>query len=383
MDINKYNVLREKIKNKDFEGKNKTLDKFLYAFSWIGNAGSIFFAYFLVFPGFLNAISANLIEGNFATYFAAFLTIIVLAIFELIKREVLSNSSFDLIKHKYRITKKFVGWLMFSLSLISASFYFSLNGAINFASTSNEKNIVFEENIDNKIDSLTLQYDQYKQQYQKDNTSLRESNVQLREKITSTPLNYRTVRKELNDLVEANLNTIELNNEQINNLNSELKEKILELKNNLNFQKKENKTSDIEGILLFLIISTSIELIIILGVFFRQYYDYNTFLINQSKIEDIIIKRERYTTLLKFIYNNGSLSQGEKITGVSKLQELVAKNSKIPSSNKFVKIFIDELTIMGILKLEGKRRYIAKSYEDALKEIEKFDENLRLLENLK
>jgi len=382
MDINKYNILREKIKNKDFEGKNKTLDKFLYAFSWIGNAGSIFFAYFLVFPGFLKAISANLIDGNFAMYFASFLTVIVLGIFELVKREVLSNSSFDLIKNNYKITKKFVGWFLFSLSLISASFYFSLNGAINFASTSKEKNIVFEENIDNKIDSITIKYDKFKEKYEDDNSLLREANVKLRNKIIETPNNYITVRKELNKLVNANLNTIELNNEQINSLNKELDQKISILKNELNNQKKENKSNDIEGILLFLIISTSIELIIILGVFFRQYYDYNTFLINQSKIENIIIKRERYITLLKFLYKNGSLGQGEKIIGISKLQELVAKNSKIPSSNKFVKLFIDELTIMGILKLEGKRRYIAKSYEDALKEIKKFDENLRLLENL-
>lgn len=383
MEINKYKLLREKIKNKDFEGKNKTLDKFLYFFSWIGNTGSIFFAYFLVFPNFLTAISGNLIEGNFASYFSAFLTILVLIIFELIKREVLSNSSFDLIKNKYKISKKFVGWFLFSISLISVSFYFSLNGAINFASTSKEKNIVFEKKINNKIDSVTLLYNQKKIKYENDNILLRKSNSELRDKITDTPINYRTIRKELNDLVESNFNIIQLNNKQIENLNNELNDKIFELKNILSKEKNDNKSEDIDGILLFLIISTSIELIIILGVFFRQYYDYNTYLTNYSKIEDSVIKNERYIILLKFLYKNGTLSQGEKIIGISKLQDLVTKNSKIPSSNKFVANFINDLTIMGVLKLEGKRRYIAKSYDDALKEIENFDNNLKLLENLK
>ena len=50
MDIKKYDTLRNKINKKDFEGKNKSLDKWLYRFSFFGNIGSIFFAYFLVYP---------------------------------------------------------------------------------------------------------------------------------------------------------------------------------------------------------------------------------------------------------------------------------------------------------------------------------------------
>ena len=60
MDLKKYDELRNKIHTKDFEGRNKSLDKWLYNLSFLGNVGSIFFAYFLVSPALNKAISTNL-----------------------------------------------------------------------------------------------------------------------------------------------------------------------------------------------------------------------------------------------------------------------------------------------------------------------------------
>lgn len=383
MDINKYSTLRNKVKNRDFENKYKKLDKFLYVFSWFGNAGSIFFAYFLVFPAFFKAITANLSSGDISIYISMFLSIIVLGVFELIKREVLSNFSFDFVKNKYDLTKNAIGWLLFSTGLIGASFYFSLNGAINFADTSKKENTSIEYNIDSQIDSLTNLYVDYKKPFQQDNQSLRESNVALRQKIEDTPLNFRTVRNELQNNIDKNLSVIESNDIKINDLDNELNLKIVELENELQKQKEENENEGVENIIVFLVISTSIELIIILGIYFREYYDYSVFLKNESELEDIMIKRDRYYTLLKFLYKEGSVSQGEKILGISKLKEIVAEKSSIPSSSKFVDTFIQDITYMGILELSGNRRYTKVSYEEALNRVEKFDDTLRLLENLK
>ncbi|MBW2998834.1 hypothetical protein KY321_04815, partial [Candidatus Woesearchaeota archaeon] len=188
MELDKYSELRDKIKSQDFETKNKDIDTTLNVFSYIGNIGSVFFAFFLVYPALLKAISANLVQGDFSTYLAGFITVLVLSGFELLKRKVLANLSFDFVKNKFRIQRSLISWLVFSLAIIGASFYFSLNGAINFASTSDVKNEIVEVNMQNEIDSINNVYQTRKQVLIDDNNSYRESNRQYRNKIAETPL---------------------------------------------------------------------------------------------------------------------------------------------------------------------------------------------------
>ena len=162
MDLNKYSELRDKIKSQDFETKNKDVDTWLNIFSYVGNIGSIFFAFFLVFPALLLAISANLVQGEASTYLAGFISILILSGFELLKRKVLANLSFDIVKNKFKIHKSLIGWAIFSVGIVSASFYFSLNGAINFASTSKDVNVNIENVANTQIDSINLIYQERK-----------------------------------------------------------------------------------------------------------------------------------------------------------------------------------------------------------------------------
>jgi hypothetical protein len=383
MEIKKYIELREKIKSKDFEGKNKSLNTTLFFLSFIGNIGSIFFAYFLLNPAFYKAISANITTGDSALYISGFLTVLVLGIFEIIKRKILGNLSFDLVKNNHKLTKNFVGWVFFGVALVGSSFYFSLNGAKNFATTSTNKNILVEQNIDGNIDSLNNLYAEYKQTYLDDNASLREDNKELRDRIAETPLNYRTIRNGIQDIVKNNVGTIESNLEEISKLDDNLKIKILDLSNKLKNKIDKNNNEDVDNVLLFLVISTSIEFIIIFGVYFRQYYDYNVYQINQGDMEDIVIKRDRYEKLLKFIYKEGTVTSGQPIMGLTKLKELIKEKSQIASANKFVEEFISETKYMGIFKTKGNRTYTSVNYEEALKKIDKFDETIRLIEKLR
>ena len=383
MKLDKYSKLRNKIKNKDFERKNSSIDKWLNIFSYIGNIGSIFFAFFLIYPAFLKAITANLISGNIAIYLGGFITILLLAIFELLKRKVLSNLSFDIIKNKFKINISLISSLIGSLCLIGASFYFSLNGAIKFANTSDEKNLIIEMNIQDKIDSLTIIYENKKQPFIIDNADLRKSNKELRNKISNTPLNYRTVRKELQNLIDANMNNIKINDKKILAINSEFEIEKNKLEENKEVNKKNNKSEDFDNILLFLMISTSIEFIIILGVYFREFFEYNVYLLNESKLEGLYKKRNRYLTLLKFIYKKGSINQDEKIIAVSKLKQLIKEKGNIESSNRIIDEFFNDMTYLNIFKTSGKRRYAIVNYEEAIKKVQNFDDSLKLLEELK
>lgn len=382
MDLNKYSELRDKIKSQDFETKNKDVDRWLNVFSYIGNIGSIFFAYFLVFPALEKAISANLLQGDFSTYLAGFITVLILGGFELLKRKVLANLSFDIVKNRFKIQKSLVSWFVFSIAIVSASFYFSLNGAINFASTSQEKNITIENTAQVEIDSINLIYQKRKQTLIDDNDGYRKSNTEYRDKIAETPLNYRTVRKELQDMIDANNESIDANDVRIAALDNELNSLIKNIEERQTSEQTQNEDEDMSNILLFLIISTSIEFIIILGIYFDKYYDYNVYLSNMSELETIFKKRDRYKTLIKFIFKEGMLGQDQQIMGKTKLLTLIKEKSNIPTPNKFLDSFLNDMDYLGIIKLNGTRRYTAVSYSEALEKIDKFDDTLRLLENL-
>lgn len=382
MDLNKYSELREKIRSQNFETKNKDINKTLNVFSYVGNIGSIFFAFFLIYPALLKAISANLIDGDISKYIAGSVTTLILFGFELLKRKVLANLSFDIIKNKFKVQRSLISWFIFSILIIGASFYFSLNGAVNFASTSKIKNDVIEVNINSKIDSINNLYNERKQVLIEDNNGLRVSNKEYRDNIAEMPDNYRLTRNDLQKQIDSNNESITKNDERINTLDIELKNIISEIKDDQVKEQNENENEDFSNILLFLILSTSIEFLIVLGVFFDKYYDYNVYLGNMKDLEGILKKRDRYKIIIKFIYKEGNLSENQPIIGKSILLDLIKEKSSISNPNKFLDGFLNDMEYLDILKLNGKRRYTVISYQDALNKIDKFDDTLRLLEKL-
>lgn len=381
MDLIKYDELRKKLEKKSFEGKNESLSKWLYYFSFFGNVGSIFFAMFFVYPILEHAISFNLIHGSSSKIIAIITSVIILGIFEFLKRKVLTNLSFDLIKNKFNIFKSF-GVFIFSAILIVFSFYFSLNGAKEFVSTNKKYNqqVVVQEK--SNIDSIKLVYDEKKQTYINEISNLREINNQLRLNLANTPVTYRTVRNDYQKNIDINQDLINQNQQEIKFLYNELNDVIENEKNRSNILVAENKTINNRNILLFILISSFIELIIITGISFKEYYDMFVYNLNKDKLEPIYIKRKRYTILINFLYKDGFNKIGNQIPGVSTLKDLIKSKTNISNSNKFVDEFIVDMERMGIIKLSGRKRLINTSYETAIELINKFDDELRILKDL-
>jgi hypothetical protein len=310
-------------------------------------------------------------------------TIIILGLFEYIKRIILSNLSLDLIRTKWNILKGSVAWWFFmSLAIVGGSAYLSVVGAKNFSETSKKRNIAVETNIQSEIDSITNVFNERKNVIVLDNNKLRESNSELRDKIAETPLNYVQTRKGYQDIVDANMKAINDNDIRINKLDSTLQVKIDGLKTNQQIKIDENLKEDVGNIILFILISSAIEFVIIFGIWFREYYDYNVFLLSESKLETIHKRRKNYKVLLQFVYKNGTLGQDEPIIATTKLKEMVAEKAIVPSPNRLVDDFFRDCAYLGILKVVGKKRYTVLSYQDALKKIDDFDDTVRVLENL-
>lgn len=384
MDLRKYDELRKKIHTKDFEGRNKSLDNWLYNLSFLGNLGSIFFAYFLVSPALNKAISMNLISGNWGFALALIITVAILVSFEAIKRMLVRNFSFNAVKNKFRVKQaKLLGWMTFAIAIISLSFYLSLNGARNFASTSLQKNEVAQIDLQAKTDSIVAVFNKQKSIYLDDNENLRNVTNELREKMAETPLNYRTVRNDYQESIDKNTEIIKDNQERIDILNNDLEREIADLRQEYLSETDQNKQEDIRNIWLFILISTSIEVLIVVGVYFREFYEYNLYIANQDRLETVYKKRDRYRAMLAYIYQEGKVGVGERIMAASKLITLVEENTRISDPKRFVETFLDDMESLDIFVVQGKRRMINATYQEALNVIENFDDALRILENLK
>jgi hypothetical protein len=383
MEIKDYDKLRKKINVKDFEGSNKALDKWLFGFSFVGNIGSIFFSYFLVYPALLKAISINLVDGFLGTAIAFTFTNVFLIIFEIIKRYLFRNFSSDYVKSNKKINGPIVTWFFASAAIVLLSFYLSLVGSRNLASTSVIKNDIVSTQIDVQKDSLAVQYERKKHTYEVDNQALRTINNDLRNTITQTPIGWASIRRDYQSSIDKNAGIIESNQAEINRIDAQLTQRISELKSRLNTTIVNNASEDSKNIVLFIIIAIFAELIIICGVYFREWYEYNLFVINQQKFEKVYQKKDRYRALLAFVYKDGKLAPGDKVMSGLELKDIVAEKANIQNSNKFVDEFLKDMDNLGIFNTVGKRRMVTSTYIEAQNIIEHFDDAYRALENMK
>lgn len=367
MDIEKYRKLREEIRNNSFEKKYLSVDWILYYASFFGNIASVFFAFFLWFPSLLKTITLH-VGDNTLTYGVAIVsTIVLLSLVEFLKRGVLGIFSSEFIEANKKIANKnIVSLLIFSIAIMGLSFYFSINGAIEFSKTSEKVNVYVEANSKVMFDSLVKMNEAAKLPINEELISLRESNKVIREKRDNTPIEQRRTRNDYNNLIDENEKLIALNSKKIDDLTKDFKTKLADLKNEEKLNKAKNEKNDESNVFLFLLVSTFIEIIIIIGVYFRQLYIHNSFYEAEEKLEPLLKKQDKYDQLLRIIFKNGEVKADEQIISLVKLTDIV-KNKGAQYTAKHVKDFYDEMTHMGAFRLTGNKRYSLVSYEEAKK----------------
>lgn len=383
MDLKEYDKLRNKRNKKDFEGRNKGLNKWLFRISWIGNIGSIFFAYFLIYPALYKAISIHLFEGIWSMILANFTTIIILGIFELIKRYVVKNFSLEYFENNKKINTAITGLFSITLLVIGLSFYVSISGSKNLATTSGKVNIIVENKTNVQIDSVNKKYEDKMLPYVKDNEYLRKLNNDLRQKLIETPITYSNIRNGYQANIDKNLEVIKTNENVIDIMKGELENAINRLNKTLFDEKENNKNADIGIIFLFIILTIVDEFIIILGIYFREYYEHKLYENNKQKFDKIYLRKDRYRALLSFCYNNGKANPGDKVISGLELKAILAEKATINNHNKLVDEFLFDMDRLNIFVTNGKRRHIVATYQEAQEILESFDDAFRIIENMK
>jgi hypothetical protein len=348
MKYDEYKKLEESINNQNFNKNYKTINIVLKILSYFGHITCIFLAYFM-----LSKVIEGVMTGNIII--AGISSVILLSGLEILKRNMFDRFSISYLKLK-GITKEVLPLFFISLTIISLSFYASIKGAAEFSSKSKEIEIKGKETIKIYNDSLTKVYtdeikgleDSFKS---KDETLTNLQNLALTQRLS------KDQRNTISDLSNQKKDIQNQVSDKKNELSSKIKEHEKEVITEAEGQKEDNNTNSI----LFIIISTIIELTILAGVFFNQYYkfrSYNEFRIKLEKDPEYQ-KWLLYDQILNIIYTEDT-KMSQKLPSNKAIIDMCKANG-ILVLNKELSDFLKIVTNIGIIKVSGSAKYINKT----------------------
>lgn len=366
MQFEKFKKLEQKINNQNFNQGYKTINIVMLVLSIIGHFTAIFLAYFA-----LSKVLSGVIENN--EIVVGLISVIILCGLELLKRDIFDKFSTQYLKIK-NFGKDVLPLALLSLTIISISFYASINGAMEFSSKeaiiekdmkivtnkySDSLNVIYNTNIDKikiEIDKTKAKID-IKDQEQ---TDLANADKPNRGRINDL--------KKDKELLKADIIKYETD---INNLKKEQSDKIKEHEKEIgeetNDKKKDNNTNSIA----FIILSTLIELIILAGVYFNDYYKYRSYIEFRDKIEKdpSYQKWILYNKIIDVIYNDDT-KINEKIPPIKNIIEMGRINNVL-LLQKDITDFFKTMSGMGIIKISGPSKYINKPKDLAIELLKK------------
>jgi hypothetical protein len=364
MKISEFKKLEEKIKEQDFNKSFKNINKVMFVLSIFGHFASIFLAYFLVSKILSGAITDN-------TILVGVSSVILLGGLELLKREIFDKFSLQQIKIKSLFSKDVLPLAIVSLVIVSISFYASIKGAAEFSSKSKEIEKEVTVDIKNYEDSLKALYStkitEVESQIANNKTKIEDKDkeqtqIESSERLTSQQKNrVKDLKSEKIELKEE----IKSFEEKISLLNGELEKEVSDFEQQTKTEGEEKKSENEDNSLFFVIISTLIELVILTGVYFNEYYKFRSYDEFKKKIENDVNfqKWYNYNRVLDIIYNtdtkiNDKLPSGKTLQDLCKVNGIILLNKDITDLNKL-------FNSLGIIKSSGSTKYISKSKENA------------------
>lgn len=364
MKLTEFKKLEDSIKEQDFNKSFKNINKVMFFLSIFGHISSIFLAYFLVSKILTGAITDNPI-------LVAVSTVILLSGLELLKREIFDKFSLQQIKYKTVFKSDVIPLMIVSLVIVSISFYASIKGAQEFSFKSKEIDSQVENYVKSYEDSLRLlEKNELKElkskleiidlkidEKDKEQTELQNSgdlNRQSRSRIKDLKNDIKMLITEKSDL-KAEIDTVQNRTER----------KISTFKQNQEIKGTEKKNENQDNSFFFVIISSLIELVILFGVYFNEYYKYRSYNDFKEKLEkdENYLKWYNYNQILNVIYNKDT-KINDKIPSMKTIQEICKMNGIIFLNKDLVSAF-KLLSSLGIIRTGGSTKYIYKSKDTA------------------
>lgn len=357
MKINEFKKLEKRINGYNFNQSYKSINKIMIALSYFGHVASIFLAFF-----FMSKVLSSAMTDNPIAVFIS--SLVILAGLELLKRDIFDKFSIQSLKDK-GISKAVVPLMITSLLLISGSFYSSINGAKEFSSKSKQIEMVAETNISQYSDSLTAIYAPKIEQLESQNLELFEANKQLDEEARGLPPTWVSSKNSIRSRIDVNNNQIEKNDEKISQLKSERDSQISQYESDLLTDTDKDKEENSKNSFIFVMISTLIELVILGGVYFSEYYKFRSYKEFREKIEKDpnYQKWLLYDEMLSIVITEDT-KMNEKLPSNKSIIEMCKVNDIIVLP-KDVTNFLKIIAGLNIIKSSGSVKYVNKTREMA------------------
>lgn len=353
MKIEDYRKLTNKIKEQSFNKSYNSINIILKVLSYFGHITCIFLAYFMLSKLLLDVLSSNII-------LVSIVSLLILGCLELIKRDFFDKFSMQFLKFN-GFTKEVRPLFIISMIVIAMSFYASLKGAAEFSSKSEKIDVENKETVKIYNDSLSKKYN--------DEIFIIESDIRLKDDRLNN-LQELSLTKKLNKdqrVIISDLSSQKKDLEsKISDKKIELVNKIEEHKNSITLESNSEKESNNKNSILFIIISTIIELTILAGVYFNQYYRLRSYKEFTDKIEKDpnYQKWILYDNILNIVYTDDT-KINEKLPSIKSIID-ICKANDIILLPKDVTNFLKFLTNLNIIRVSGSAKYINKSKDLAL-----------------
>jgi hypothetical protein len=369
MKINEFKKLEEKINGQNFNKGYKNINIIMFLLSIFGHFTAIFLAYFA-----LSKVLGGVIEDNPVVVFIA--SIIMLGGLELLKRDIFDKFSVQYLKVK-SFTKDVMPLFILSIAIISTSFYASIHGAKEFSSKEDVIEQTQKEDVNKFSDSLTTLYNikisevETEIKLDKDKIDSKDKEQTDLEAIQPPTRSQRNRIKDLKDEKVILRNEISKLQSDINFIKTELTDKIKQHEKDVTDESEDKKKDNSSNSLAFILISSLIELIILAGVYFNEYYKFRSYKEFRDRLEKDpnYQKWMLYDQILTIVYTedtkmNQKLPSNKIIIDMCKVNDIIVMPKDITD-------FLKVTNGLGVIKTSGSSRYVNKQRDLAFEILRK------------
>lgn len=376
MKISEFKKLEKKINGQNFNQGYKTINAVMTVLSYFGHVASIFLAYFM-----LSKILSGAMTDNKVAVFIA--TIVILGGLELLKRDIFDKFSIQYLKLK-TLGKDVLPLFLLSIAIIGLSFYASISGAHEYASKGAKIETDAKAGLDKYSDSITKVYSVkiegiekekglkekpllilYKQQTELGELALKGSLSKDQKKLE------KNLPAKIKELEDKNKSFIDDKKKEILDLEKERDAEIEKHKKEVDAESKGKKEDNSKNSFAFVIISTLIEIVILAGVYFNEYYKFRSYREFRDKIErdPNYQKWLLFNEILEVVYTEDT-KMNQKLPSNKSIIEMCKANDIIVLPKDMTN-FLKSMASLGIVKTSGSARYINKQRDQALETLKK------------
>lgn len=360
MKFKTFKKIEKAVKKPSFANAYYELDIILYVLSFFGNLASVFLASFFFTKLFKESFTD--VTNDYVIWGA---TIFLLCGLELLKRNIFNKFSTEFLRTKTVFSAETAMLSFFSILIISMSFYASLRGAREFTSKNDEITVAANTTVNNYKDSINRIYTDKIKVIEEQNNVLfgklqqyddRISKIDVQLTVAEKTREKNALRKEIQNIrkdKEINTSLIDKNEAKITALKQEMVSSVESTKNDVSETAQSEIDKNKSNSITFVIISTIIELLILIGIYFNKTYQF----VSYNSMRELIVMKDPYkrwllyNELLDLVYLNKA-TKGNTIISDNEFFEMMEVNHIYIPKYDF-DMFKKLLANLKILKTNG------------------------------